>query len=221
MLAGLCEHLRRTRVVGVIVDHIHRANGDSLDKLVEFAEFLDQDQRTSDGGVPERAEPPVTLIFAGSAEPEFLQTRSPSLASLIGGCSAMMAPLSSPDEVKQAIEQGFSLRDPRWSDAAPSLFGTIHEETRGLNTHLRTLMQDAARRASKRDISSIESALGDAIRARTAFPDATEEDAGTADRRLRPEAKPLPPNRRASKGRENAAKASQVLKQRGLTKRPR
>lgn len=217
VLAGLCEHLRRTRVVGLVIDHLHRASSSSIDRLVEIAEFLDIPPLICDGREGESEAPPVTLVFAGHLAPEALQRMSPPLWATLGGCSAQLRPLSSPEEVRQAIEQSLSLRNPHWTPAAEELISTIHQQTRGLNTHLRTLLQDAAREISTGDATEVEKALGRALAARTGMTENAEE---TPEDELAPQARAsqrLPRNRRAAEKRANATKASTVLRQRGLT----
>ena len=217
VMAGLCEHLRRTRVVGLVIDHLHRANNAAIERLVEIAEFLDMHPLICDGREGADASPPVTLVFAGHVAPESLQRMSPPLWATLGGCSAQLAPLSSPDEVRNAIEQGLSLRHPRWTSAAEELFGTTHRETRGLNTHLRTLLQDTARRTSKRDAPAVEKALRKALETLTGVAgeqDETPEDEPAPHVR---DPQREPRSRRAAAKRENSTKASTVLRQRGLT----
>lgn len=217
VLTGLCEHLRRTRVVGLVIDHLQRANPASIEKLVEIAEFLDVHPLLGDGRDGESEVPPVTLVFAGHLAPGTLQRLSPPLWATLGGCSAQLAPLSSADDVRQAIEQGLLLRHPRWTPAAKTLMSEIHQQTRGLNTHLRTLLQDAAKEISTGDASEVEKALQKALAARTGMTGTAEETPEDESAPHVRDPQQLSPSRRAAATRENATEASSALRQRGLT----
>lgn len=225
LMESVCEHLRRTRTVGLIVDHLHRANQTVIDTLVEFAEALDAHQLLQRQNSGALGDEPLTLLFAGTLSPDVLQTDHDEIWATIGGRTAQIAPLPDSASVAVAIETAFGQREYRWSDQAHALFEGIHKETRGLNAHLVTLCQAAAHLLRTETGWSLEGALAKALDEATGGQTPMKSQNEEAAEEVSVEKKPRKGkgrrarHRAASDRRDNAEAASSELRKRGFTGR--
>lgn len=109
----------QSRVVCLVLDHVHHLDADALDVLGDLIRLLDPEQQVDDGDGGRRAFARVAVVLVSHKSPEALFLGQPQVADALEGRHAVLRPYTHWEQVGEALERadiGIEQFDPTDDD---------------------------------------------------------------------------------------------------------